>query len=223
MTPEPHPLWPLFDLRIRSDRLVLRLPTDDDLVALAALARAGIHPPDEMPFAVPWSTMPSPAFERSFVQFHWSTRAAWTPDDWTLELLIELDGRPVGMQGASAKRFRVLRTITTGSWLGRAFQGRGFGTEMRAAMLGFAFEGLAAEVAETSARTNNRGSIGVSRSLGYEPNGVGRQAPADEPFETVRFRMTREAWFGRPRPPVAIEGLDACRELFGIADPGPAD
>ena len=43
--------WPIFGLRIRSERLVLRLPTDDDMLALMDLAKAGIHPPDEMPFA----------------------------------------------------------------------------------------------------------------------------------------------------------------------------
>jgi hypothetical protein len=27
--------------------------------------------------------------------------------------------------------------------------------------------------------------------------------------------MTVERWRSRPRPPLTIEGLDACRELFG--------
>ncbi len=27
--------------------------------------------------------------------------------------------------------------------------------------------------------------------------------------------MTREMWHSRQRPPVAIEGLEGCRELFG--------
>ena len=71
-----HPLWPLFDLRVRTGDLELRLPADDDLVELAQIAKAGIHPPDETPFAVPWTDVPSPQFERSFLQFHWSSRAA---------------------------------------------------------------------------------------------------------------------------------------------------
>jgi hypothetical protein len=36
-----HP-WPLFDLRVRTPNLELRLPTDDDLLELARVARAGI-------------------------------------------------------------------------------------------------------------------------------------------------------------------------------------
>ncbi|HYU50364.1 MAG TPA: hypothetical protein VEO91_10615 [Candidatus Limnocylindria bacterium] len=38
-----HPLWPLFDLRLRTERLELRLPDDDELARLCAIARAGIH------------------------------------------------------------------------------------------------------------------------------------------------------------------------------------
>lgn len=216
MTASPHPLWPLFDLRIRSERLVLRLPTEVELVELAALARAGIHPPDEMPFGVAWSTLPSPAFERGFIQYHWRTRAEWTPDAWTLDLLVEYDGRPVGVQGIGARRFAVLRTVSTGSWLSRAFQGRGLGREMRGAILAFAFDGLGAEVAETEAFTDNAASNAISRGLGYEPNGIGRLAPEEVARDTVRYRMTRERWGSQSRPPVAIDGLEGCRDLFGL-------
>jgi RimJ/RimL family protein N-acetyltransferase len=160
--------------------------------------------------------LPSPAFEHGFIQYHWSRRASWTPEDWVLELMIELDGRPIGTQGMGARQFRVLRTVHTGSWLGQAYQGRGFGKEMRAAMVGFAFEGLGADVAETEAYVENERSIGVSRAVGYEPNGVGRSAHGDTPREKVRFRLTRAAWFAQARPPITIEGLERCRELFGI-------
>jgi len=210
-----HPLWPLFDLRIRSARLELRLPTDDELVALAALARAGIHDAAEMPFAFPWSTKESPRFEREFAQYHWGARASWRPADWSLDLMAVRGGRPIGMQGIFAREFATFRTVKTGSWLGRDFQGRGLGKEMRAAVLALAFDGLGAEVAKTEAFVVNTASAGVSRSLGYEPNGVGRLAPLGEPRDTLRFRMTREMWRSRERPPVAIEGLEGCRELFG--------
>ena len=137
--------WPLFALRLRSERLVLRLPTDDDLVdSQRSVAKAGIHPPGEMPFGVAWSTIPSPDFERGFMQHHWAKRAAWTPDDWWLNLVVELDGAPIGSQSIHADHFAVMRTVDTGSWLGRAFQGQGYGKEMRAAVLGLAFDGLGA-------------------------------------------------------------------------------
>lgn len=212
-----HPLWPLFAVRLQTERLTLRLPTDDELVALAALARAGVHAAEEMPFAYPWTTLPSPAFEHGFAQFHWAQRAQWKPEAWNLELMVEVDGWPIGMQGLFARDFATLRTVGTGSWLGLPHQGLGFGKEMRQAVLALAFEGLGAEVAETEAMLDNPRSAGVSRSVGYVENGLGRLAPTGVARDTQRFRMTRAEWFGRPRPSVAIEGLEPCLELFGAA------
>jgi RimJ/RimL family protein N-acetyltransferase len=207
--------WPLFALRIRSEHLVLRLPTDGDVLALIDVAKAGIHPPDEMPFGVAWSVEPSPAFEHGFVQHHWTMRGSWTPEAWTLNLLVELDGRPIGSQTIGAKEFAIHRTVDTGSWLGQAFQGRGFGKEMRSAVLSLAFDGLDARFAESSAFLDNLKSSGVSRALGYAQNGRGSLAPQGVARETQRFRMTADDWRSRPRPPVEIDGLGACRELFG--------
>ena len=208
-------VWPLFELRIRSEHLVLRLPMDHELPALIDLAKAGIHPPDEMPFGVAWSTVPSPEFERSFVQHHWGGRASWDPTDWSLHLAVERDGTLIGSQSLLARGFAILRTVHSGSWLGRAFQRQGLGTEMRVAVLAFAFDGLAAHAAESDAFLDNAASSGVSRSLGYEDNGRGTLAPEGVARETQRFRMTADGWRSRPRPPVTIEGLEACRELFG--------
>ncbi len=215
MTAGIEPLWPLFGLRVSSDRLVLRLPTEPHLVALISLAKAGIHPDGEMAFGVAWSTLPSPAFERGFLQHHWGTWAQWTPETWGLNLMVELDGVPIGSQSIRAHDFPVFRTVDTGSWLGRAYQGRGFGTEMRADALSFAFDGLGAQVAESSCFLDNAASLAVSRRLGYEENGRGSIAPEGVARETQRFRMTAEGWRSRPRPPVLIEGLDECRDLFG--------
>lgn len=211
-----HPLWPLFDLRLRTERLLLRLPTEDELVALATLAREGVHAPDEMPFSVPWSTLPSPDFERGFAQYHWLQRARWKPDDWNLELMVAADGRPIGAQALFARDFATLRIVSTGSWLGLAHQGQGFGKEMRVAVLALAFDGLGADVAGSEAMLDNPRSAGVSRSLGYREDGIGRLAPTGIARDTQRFRITRDDWLARPRPPVAIEGLEACLDLFGI-------
>lgn len=216
-----HPLWPLFDLRIRSARLELRLPADDEIATLAAVARAGIHPPGEMPFGVAWSTVPSPKFEREFARHHWDARAAWSPGRWHLALAVFLDGRPIGAQSLLARDFAILRTVKTGSWLGRAHQGHGLGTEMRAAVLGFAFDGLGAEVAESEAFLDNARSAGVSRRLGYRDNGIGRLAPEGAARDSRRFRMTLADWRSRSRAQVEIESLAGCREMFGADDVAP--
>ena len=186
---------------------------------LCAVARAGIHPPGEMPFAVPWSTVASPAFERSFIQHHWAARAEWTAAHWHLALAVFLDGRPIGAQSLMARDFATLRTVQTGSWLGRPFQGLGYGTEMREAVLTLAFDGLGAEVAETEAFLDNVRSAGVSRSLGYEANGRRRLAPEGIAREIQRYRLTVEAWRRLAHRPVAIDGLAGCREMFGTTAP----
>jgi hypothetical protein len=52
-------------------------------------------------------------------------------------------GVVVGSQGIGGRDFAVLREVHTGSWLGLRYQGQGIGTQMRAAVLHLAFEGLA--------------------------------------------------------------------------------
>lgn len=93
----PHP-WPLFDLKVRTPRLELRVPTDDDLLALLDVASAGVHDPEVMPFGVPWTDVPSPEFERSFLGFFWNARASWTTMSWRLPLAVVRDGLPIGLQ-----------------------------------------------------------------------------------------------------------------------------
>jgi RimJ/RimL family protein N-acetyltransferase len=89
---------------------------------------------------------------------------------------------------------------------------------MRQAILALAFDHLGAEVAETEAFLDNPASNKVSLAVGYEPNGFGRLAPRGTPRETQKFRLTLEGWRSRPRPPVTVEGLEACLPLFGLPD-----
>ena len=210
-----HP-WPIFDLRIRTPRLELRAPTDDDLLALLEVARAGVHAPEKMPFLVPWTDLPSPEFERSFLRFYWGTRAAWTPESWQLPLVVVHDGAPVGIQEIAARDFATRRTVHTGSWLGRRHQGQGIGTEMRAAVLVLAFEGLGALAAESGAVEGNAASARISERLGYRPNGETTVTPRGTPVVEHRFRLTRADW-RRDLVPVGIENLAPCLPLFGAA------
>ena len=210
-----HPEWPLFDLCLRIGDLELRLPSDAEVAELCVVARQGVHPPDEMPFAYPWTRKPSPRFEREFSQHHWKQRADWDPAAWVLELAVFEAGRPIGSQALAARQFATLRTVSSGSWLGLGHQGRGVGKAMRTAVLALAFDGLGAEVAETEAFVGNHASAGVSRALGYVSNGFTRLAPEGVAREAERFRLTRDAWQAVARPPVAIEGLAACRDMFG--------
>jgi len=209
--------WPLFQLRLRTPRLELRLPTDADLADLAGLAAGGVHDPDEQPFAVPWTDASPAERARSTIQYHWSQRATWQPDKWSLDLVVVHDGTVVGTQGMSATDFAALREVGTGSWLGQAYHGRGIGTEMRAAVLHLAFAGLGALYATSGAFTDNIASQAVSRKLGYLDDGIERQVRRGQPATTRRLRLDLQTWQTTNAVPVTIGGLESCLPMFGAA------
>jgi RimJ/RimL family protein N-acetyltransferase len=127
----PHPYWPLFDLVVHTPRLELRYPDDALLVELAAIAANGVHDPSVMPFSVPWTRASSPALERESLKHWWGLRAAWSAERWNFPGAAVLDGKLVGMQNLASEEFGVTRAVSTGSWVGRTFQGQGIGMEMR--------------------------------------------------------------------------------------------
>jgi RimJ/RimL family protein N-acetyltransferase len=209
--------WPLFGLRVTTPRLVLRVPTDDDLDQLVEVARAGVHDPAMMPFTIPWTDLASPELEREALRYWWRCRSEFSPERWDLTLAVSLDGELVGMQNLTASNFPVLRTAETGSWLGRRFQGRGIGKEMRFAALHLAFDVLGALAVTSTAFTDNVASQKVSLATGYEPNGTGFAPRRGERGEQLRFRHTAGRWAtNRPDLAIEVEGFEACRPTFGL-------
>lgn len=219
VSPTPPPLaayWPLFGLRLATPRLVLTPVQDADLPELCELALAGIHDRAAMPFQVPWTDVPREELAANVLRFHWSRRAASTPEDWSVTFAVRCRGALVGVQELLGKDFAVTRTVSTGSWLGRAHQGQGIGTEMRSAVLQFAFDHLRAERADTGAFTDNGPSLAVSRKLGYRPDGTAvRQRRPGERAVQQRLTVDR-AGFVRPDWMVQHRGLPACLPAFGI-------
>jgi len=211
-------LWPLYALRITTGDLELRYPTEAELPEFVEVIENRIHPEGEMPFGIAWTD--EPTARRNVASYQWwmGSRGRWSVDEWFVTLGVWERGRAIGFQDLRAERFPVLRTVSTGSWLGQAFQGRGVGKLMRQAILTLAFDHLGADVAETEAFLDNPASNRVSLAVGYEPNGFGRLAPRGVPRETQKFRLTRDGWRSRPRPPVTVEGLDEARHLFGLPE-----
>ncbi|SOJ57338.1 Putative succinyl-CoA transferase [Mycobacterium simulans] len=72
------------------------------------------------------------------------------------------DGMVVGVRSLIGKDFPITRQVGTGSWLRLRSPGRGYGTEMRAAALYFAFSELGAQVATSASYVDNPASIAVS-------------------------------------------------------------
>lgn len=208
------PPSPLAKLRLRTPRLELRLATAAELRALARVAEAGIHDPGRMPFAVPWTDgAGEPGFVEDFVQHQVANVQDWRPEHWVLPLVAFADGRPIGAQALRAEGFAARRTVDTGSWLGEAFQGRGLGTEMRAAVLQLAFAGLGARRATSGAIQGNPQSLGVSRKLGYVETGTHLVSPRGEPVEHLDLELVAGS-FASPVP-VEITGLAGLLPLFG--------
>jgi RimJ/RimL family protein N-acetyltransferase len=203
--------WPLFGLRICTPRLELRYPDDALGCALVELAAKGIHEPGAHPFLVNWTDDPSSAH----LQHLWRNRAEWSPDKWHCQLVALVDDDVVGTQGLTGEQFAIRRSVESGSWLGRAFQGRGLGKEMRAAILHLAFDGLGAEEATTGGWHDNAASLGVTRHLGYLPNGEERRVRGSGVDRLLRFRMPRSVWQEQRRDDIRVEGLRPCLELFG--------
>jgi RimJ/RimL family protein N-acetyltransferase len=188
----------------------------DDLDALAELAALGMHDPDVQPFTTAWTDVPPDERARSTIQHHWACCGSWKPSDWALEFAVFRDGVVTGTQAIGGRDFAVLREVGTGSWLGRRFQGQGIGTQMRAAVLHLAFEGLGAQYAVSGAFEDNVTSRGVSRRLGYRDDGIERQVIRGHPAVLRRLRLTRADWQATRSVPVEIHGLEPCLPFFGL-------
>ena len=212
--------WPLRNLVLRTPRLELRPDDDAGLDELVAQAYAGVHPPDEMPFGVPWTDADPRFLGRGMLQQFWSQRAALSPASWAIHFLVRLDGRVIGTQKLGARDFAITREVNTGSWIGLRHQGRGLGTEMRAAVVLFAFDHLGARTARSSAFADNPSSQGVSRHLGYRRDGSETLARRGAPIEHLRLVVTPDTLL---RPPWTLDVAgyaEGCRALLGGISPG---
>jgi RimJ/RimL family protein N-acetyltransferase/predicted GNAT family acetyltransferase len=205
----PHPLT---RLRLRTPRLELRLATVAEQRRLFAVAEAGIHDADAMPFGVAWTDHLE---EESFLAHHALALESTTPAEWTLNLVAFHDGRPIGSQALRATSFPETRTVDTGSWLGRAWQGHGLGTEMRSAALTFAFDHLGARRATSGAIEGNPQSLGVSRKLGYVEVGKHLVSPRGVPVEHVDLEVTPESF--TPAVETHVLGLASALPFLGLA------
>jgi RimJ/RimL family protein N-acetyltransferase len=205
----------ILQIRIATDRLVLRSATDDDLAALSAVL------PDDLDFnpTLPTHSGLSTNDARivSFLQDHWRNRGTWTVDNWRLDLVVEYEGAAVGIAGLDAAQFPSRRVLETSSWLSSAMRGQGLGKEMRCASLALGFDHLGAVEAHSDATEDNAASIGVSTSLGFEPNGEDILITTKGAQRLRRFRMTRSAWQAVAHPPVRIDYPQNLLGWFGVS------
>ncbi|MFI5932387.1 GNAT family N-acetyltransferase [Actinoplanes sp. NPDC051494] len=207
--------WPPAGLSLTTDRLRLRQPDDAELAALAEVAADGVHAPGERPYLTPWTDLPPAERARYVIQQHWRRRGEWRADSWELEFGVFHEERPIGIVAIRGHDFAIRREVKTESWLGLPHHRRGLGTEARTALLHLAFTGLDAVAAVSEVFQDNAASQGVSRKLGYRPDGISRDVLHGQVATSDRLRLTADDWHGRPRPAVTITGLEPCLPLFG--------
>jgi RimJ/RimL family protein N-acetyltransferase len=219
MLPAPNTIqppidpWPLRHLLVRTPRLTLRPDDDEGLYELAAVAVRGIHPPEQMPFGQPWTDQAPSDLARGVIQYNWARRSELTSSMWKINFLVRHGGVVIGTQELMAQDFAVTREVSTGSWLGMEHQRRGFGTEMRAAVLQLAFDHLGATSARSAAYFDNPASLRLSEKLGYRTDGTATFARRGASATEIRLLLTAEQ-FIRPGWTLEVEGLDSCREML---------
>jgi RimJ/RimL family protein N-acetyltransferase len=210
-------IWPLMGLHVVTPMLTLRYITDDLGIELALLTAEGVHDPATMPFSTPWTDVPSPELERNTLRFYWRNRADTTVEHWDLNLAVVVDGVAVGMCSIEADAFPTRRNAETGSWLGRRYQRRGIGREVRHAALHLIFAGLDADQATTRAWHDNTASLAVTSSLPYVQTGSALQQRRERPDTLLEFAMSRAQWNTARRNDIDLIGIDAVRAQLKTA------
>jgi RimJ/RimL family protein N-acetyltransferase len=205
----------LHGLSLCTPELELRPVTEADLPGLAAQLSVDL---EVDPTATRYDGL-SDADNRAVAlhQGYWRSVGTWRPESWALPFAVWHGDDVVGSQTLEGEDFPRLRTVDSASWLAPDARGRGWGVQARAAILALAFGPLGASAAITSAWHDNGASLGVSRSLGYQPNGVTTHWRGDRPDEMVHLRLTREQWRDSPwRDRVEVRGFEPCRPYFGL-------
>jgi RimJ/RimL family protein N-acetyltransferase len=208
--------WPLFGLRLHTADLELRPMVEDDLPTLADLTPADL---EQDPAATRYE-IDDPHVRRGIVVFqgYWKGYGTWRPEAWRLNFTVRSGGEIVGTQELEGNDFPMLRVVDSSSFLATDVRGRGWGKQMRTAVLALAFGPLSAEAAITSAWHDNHASLGVSRAVGYQANGesyLQREGGADV---LVHLMLKRDAWLASGLADgVEISGFEPCRPLFGLS------
>lgn len=209
----PNPYWPLTDLRITTPDLVLRPMTEEDVRGLADRL------PDDLELDPALPVYPGLPRATALFQSYWRALAAWRPGSWHVPFLVcgRPGGEPLGEQHLEGHDFDRSRTVDSFSYLFPAARGHGYGKQMRRAVLTFAFDQLGALAAVTEAWQDNAASLGVSRAVGYQPNGE-RFHPRGEGLDVmVALRLTRDRWLASGHADdITVSGFEACRPLFGL-------
>lgn len=209
-------LWPLHGIRLVSSDLTLTVMAEADLGQVLAVLPADV---ELNPHATTYTGLDDDANRRAVVvQGYWRALGLWSPSDWELPFVVRREGAVIGLQWLEGPDYFADRTVDSASWLVPEARGRGFGRQMRAAVLTLAFDALRAQAAVSSAVTTNLASLAVSRALGYEPTHTSVLPHTGQTLQHVRLTAAR--WrAAEARGQVSVEGTRAALPYFGLDRP----
>ena len=215
--------WPPAGITIQTPDLSMRPLTEGDAAWLATVIPPDIEHNPQLPR---YPGLAEPVARRvTALQEYWRNRGAWTRDEWCLTfgawLRADTSGSStpllIGSQTLEGADFKRLRVVDTASLLLTEHRRKGLGKQMRRGVLTLAFGHLNAATAVSGAWHDNPASLGVSRSLGYEDNGVDLHARGESADVMQRVRLTRETW-ERSGLATGIEvaGVEPALPFFGL-------
>ncbi len=214
---------PIEPITLRTDRLVLRPPSNDDAHAIAKLC-------GDFEIARTTSSIPHPYtldHAREFIEFCRSEREAGSAANFAITLTDT--GEVLGMIGlivdAESERAEL------GYWIGRPFWNQGHATDAARAIVDYGFQTLALQRIHAGYFASNEASGVVQRKLGFQPEGVQRRhiVRFGEPHDLDMYALLREQWEARRdadpfRPtlrtermllrPLSFRDADACHEIW---------
>jgi RimJ/RimL family protein N-acetyltransferase len=216
-------VWPPAGITIRTPDLLMRPMSEPDAAFLAAAIPADVEQNPNLP-TYPGLTEPV-ARRVTALQEYWRNRGAWTPDEWCLTFGAWLrtpragfqTPRFIGTQTVEGTDFRRLRVVDSASLLLTGHRGKGLGKQMRRGVLTLAFGHMGAIAAVSGAWHDNAASLGVSRSLGYEDNGIDLHRRGDGTDLMQRVRLTRESWERSGLADgIEVAGVEPALPFFGL-------
>lgn len=202
----------LKSIRITTAQLVLRLPESDEWRKFAAEVAGRVVPSGAEHFVGGWAQLPSPEFEDAYVAGRRRRLETFAPEKWGIELGAFEQEQLVGQVSVYGQDWPANREVTTASLVHPDLRGAGLGTEMRVAVLSFAFEVLGASTAWSGASLDNVPSNRVSEKLGYAQVGVEQRDTGAGTTTFTRLRLAASEW--KPVPGIEVEGGEPVRRLL---------
>ena len=168
---------------LKTARLILRVPDEADVPALAELA-------NNRAIAEMVARMPHPYGEaeaRAFVTMAGRMR----PGGAVYAMTLAGTGEFVGCAGLNSTE----RGLELGYWVGEPYWNRGFATEAAHALVDLAFEATPVQVLHVACRVINPASRRVVHKCGFQYGGQGMiDSIVAGRVPVERYRLDRKAW-----------------------------